>query len=327
VNAQSQVVPVEIPLDELERLYGRMALIRTFEDAVQRLFMQNEIQGTTHLYSGQEAVAVGVCAELAPGDTVAATYRGHGACLAMGTDPTALMAELLGRATGVCGGRAGTMNVIDLEHGIVGCFGIVGGSIAAATGVGLAAQLKRDGSVAVAFFGDGAVNQAYFHECLNFAAVRRLPVVYVCENNLYGEWTPMAAVTAGGSIAQRAAAYAIPGVQVDGNDLWAMRAVAREAIARARRGLGPTLLEGLTYRQKGHSRLDTGTRYRPAEEIEAWLANDPLRRVAEQLDPGIRERIREEAAAEVARAVEAARAGAWPDAKGELAASATKGPT
>jgi acetoin:2,6-dichlorophenolindophenol oxidoreductase subunit alpha len=327
VNAQSQVVPVEIPLDELERLYGRMALIRTFEDAVQRLFMQNEIQGTTHLYSGQEAVAVGVCAELAPGDTVAATYRGHGACLAMGTDPTALMAELLGRATGVCGGRAGTMNVIDLEHGIVGCFGIVGGSIAAATGVGLAAQLKRDGSVAVAFFGDGAVNQAYFHECLNFAAVRRLPVVYVCENNLYGEWTPMAAVTAGGSIAQRAAAYAIPGVQVDGNDLWAMRAVAREAIARARRGLGPTLLEGLTYRQKGHSRLDTGTRYRPAEEIEAWLANDPLRRVAEQLDPGIRERIREEAAAEVARAVEAARAGAWPDAKGELAASATNGPT
>jgi acetoin:2,6-dichlorophenolindophenol oxidoreductase subunit alpha len=327
VNAQSQVVPVEIPLDELERLYGRMALIRTFEDAVQRLFMQNEIQGTTHLYSGQEAVAVGVCAELAPGDTIAATYRGHGACLAMGTDPTALMAELLGRATGVCGGRAGTMNVIDLEHGIVGCFGIVGGSIAAATGVGLAAQLKRDGSVAVAFFGDGAVNQAYFHECLNFAAVRRLPVVYVCENNLYGEWTPMAAVTAGGSIAQRAAAYAIPGVQVDGNDLWAMRAVAREAIARARRGLGPTLLEGLTYRQKGHSRLDTGTRYRPAEEIEAWLANDPLRRVAEQLDPGIRERIREEAAAEVARAVEAARAGAWPDAKGELAASATKGPT
>jgi acetoin:2,6-dichlorophenolindophenol oxidoreductase subunit alpha len=152
-------------------------------------------------------------------------------------------------------------------------------------------------------------------------------VVYVCENNLYGEWTPMAAVTAGGSIAQRAAAYAIPGVQVDGNDLWAMRAVAREAIARARRGLGPTLLEGLTYRQKGHSRLDTGTRYRPAEEIEAWLANDPLRRVAKQLDPGIRERIREEAAAEVARAVEAARAGAWPDAKGELAASATKGPT
>jgi acetoin:2,6-dichlorophenolindophenol oxidoreductase subunit alpha len=326
VNAQSQVVPVEIPPDELERLYGRMALIRTFEDAVERLFMQNEIQGTTHLYNGQEAVAVGVCAELAPGDAVAATYRGHGACLAMGTDPTALMAELLGRATGVCGGRAGTMNVIDLEHGIVGCFGIVGGSIAAATGVGLAAQLKRDGSVALAFFGDGAVNQAYFHECLNFAAVRRMPVVYVCENNLYGEWTPMAEVTAGGAIALRAAAYAIPGVQVDGNDLWMMRAVAREAIARARRGLGPTLLEALTYRQKGHSRLDTGTRYRPAEETEAWLASDPLRRVAERLDPGVGERIREEAAAEVARAVEAARAGAWPDAKRELAASATKGP-
>src|SRR5580765_7953107 len=150
-------------------LYRRMVLIRLFEDAVQRLFMQGEIQGTTHLYQGQEAVAVGVCGVLAEGDTVAATYRGHGACLAMGTDPTALMAELLGRETGVCGGRAGTMNVIDLEHGVIGCFGIVGGSIAAALGASLA--LRGTGNVAVAYFGDGATNQAYFHECLNFARV------------------------------------------------------------------------------------------------------------------------------------------------------------
>jgi TPP-dependent pyruvate/acetoin dehydrogenase alpha subunit len=311
---------------ELEVLFGRMALIRAFEDAVHRLFMQNEIEGTTHLYQGQEAVAVGVCAELGDDDTVAATYRGHGACLARGTDPTALMAELLGRATGVCGGRAGSMNVIDLEHGILGCFGIVGGSIAAATGAALAARLKGDGTVAVAFFGDGAVNQAYFHECLNFASVMKLPAVYVCENNLYGEWTPMAAVTAGGDIAARADAYAIPGVKVDGNDLRAVREVARKAIADARGGEGPTLLEALTYRHKGHSRLDTGSKYRRQEEVDAWLARDPLTGVAELLGAEVAERIRQEAEEEVALAVQAARAAPPPDQRRERAASATKEP-
>jgi acetoin:2,6-dichlorophenolindophenol oxidoreductase subunit alpha len=309
---------------ELEALYRRMALIRAFEDAVHRLFMQNEIQGTTHLYQGQEAVAVGVCAELREDDTVAATYRGHGACLARGTDPTALMAELLGRATGVCGGRAGSMNVIDLEHGILGCFGIVGGSIAAATGAALAARVKGDGTVAVAFFGDGAVNQAYFHECLNFASVMKLPAVYVCENNLYGEWTPMAAVTAGSAIAARADAYAIPGVRVDGNDVRAVRKAARDAIALARNGGGPTLLEALTYRHKGHSRLDTGSKYRRQEEVDAWLARDPLPAVAELLGVEVAERIRREAEEEVARAVEAARVAPLPDPDRERAASATK---
>jgi len=159
---------------DLGRLYLSMLRIRLFEDAVYRLFLANEVEGTTHLYQGQEAVAVGVCSVLEPGDAVAATYRGHGAALALGTDPTALMAELLGRETGTNGGRGGSMNVIDVERGLIGCFGIVGGSIAAATGAGLAAQLSRDGSVAVAFFGDGASNQAYFHECLNLAAVRGL---------------------------------------------------------------------------------------------------------------------------------------------------------
>src|SRR6188508_3227061 len=174
----------EPDIAQLESLYERMLQIRLLEDAVHRLFLNNEVEGTTHLYQGQEAVAVGVCSVLEPGDAVASTYRGHGAALALGTDPTALMAELLGRETGTNGGRGGSMNVIDVERGLIGCFGIVGGSIAAATGAGLAAQLSRDGSVAVAFFGDGASNQAYFHECLNLAAVRGLPVVYVCENNL-----------------------------------------------------------------------------------------------------------------------------------------------
>ncbi len=315
---------VETNVQELESLYKRMVLIRLFEDQVQRLFMQNEIEGTTHLYQGQEAVAVGVCAELRPGDTVAATYRGHGACLAMGTDPTALMAELLGRATGVCGGRAGSMNVIDLEHGIIGCFGIVGGSIAAATGAALAAHVKKDGTVAVGFFGDGAVNQAYFHECLNFAVVMKLPAVYVCENNLYGEWTPMASVTAGGKIVARADAYAMASAVVDGNDLFAVMATAREAIARARAGDGPTLVEALTYRHKGHSRLDTGSKYRPKEEVDAWLARDPLPRVAERLDEATTERIRQETAAEVERALEAARSAPWPDPEREVASSPTK---
>ena len=229
---------------DLESLYERMLRIRLLEDAVHRLFLNNEVEGTTHLYQGQEAVAVGVCDVLQPGDTVAATYRGHGACLAMGVDQAAILAEFLGRETGTNGGRGGSMNVIDLERGIIGCFGIVGGSIAAATGAALASQLKKDGSVAVAFFGDGAVNQAYFHECLNFAGVRKLPVVYVCENNLYSEWSAMAAVTAGGAISARAAAYGMPGIDVDGNDVLAVRESATEAVARARAGARPDVARG-----------------------------------------------------------------------------------
>jgi TPP-dependent pyruvate/acetoin dehydrogenase alpha subunit len=263
---------------------------------------------------------------LAEGDTVAATYRGHGACLAMGTDPTALMAELLGRETGVCGGRAGTMNVIDLAHGVIGCFGIVGGSIAAATGAALASRVKSDSTVAVAFFGDGAVNQAYFHECLNFAAVMTLPVVYVCENNLYGEWTRMESVTAGGQIAGRAAAYGLPGLQVDGNDLVAVLDTASEAVVRARRGDGPTLIEARTYRHKGHSRLDTGERYRAAEEVESWLAQDPLPRAAALLPEGAAERIRQEVEAEVQRVVEDAKSAPWPDPERERWSVPTKEP-
>src|ERR1700733_8070535 len=196
--------------------YVRMLLIRQFETAMHRLFLKGEVHGTTHLYAGQEAVAVGVCMTLNADAYVAGRYRGHGHALAKGTEPEPLIAEMLGRATGVCGGRAGSMNVIDLEHGLVGCYGIVGGSIAAALGVGLSA--KRQGRVSVGFFGDGATNQAYFHECMNMAAIRRMPVVFVCENNLYAEFTPMADATAGGDIAARAAGYGVPAAVVDGND-------------------------------------------------------------------------------------------------------------
>lgn len=260
--------------------YGRMLLIRRFEQAIHKLFLEGEVHGTTHLAAGQEAVPVGVCMALEPGDYIAGTYRGHGHALAKGTDPDALVAEMLGRSTGVCGGRSGSMNVIDLEHGLVGCYGIVGGSIAAATGAALSA--RRQGRVAVAFFGDGATNQGYFHECLNFAKVAALPAVFVCENNFYGEFTPMADVTAGADIARRAKSYGMPSEVVDGNDVWAVHAAGAEAVERARSGGGPTLLECRTYRHYGHSKSDPG-RYRPKEEVERWLARDPLPAARERL--------------------------------------------
>jgi TPP-dependent pyruvate/acetoin dehydrogenase alpha subunit len=279
---------VEAGLD----LYRRMLLIRRFEELVQSLFLRGEVYGTTHLCSGQEAVSVGFASALSPDDRVACTYRGHGHMLARGTPPEALLGELLGRTTGVNGGRAGSMNMVDLDHGVIGCFGIVGGSIAAATGAALA--LKGTGRIATAFFGDGATNQAYFFECLNFAKVLDLPIVFACENNGYGEYTAMDAVTAG-SIVARAEAMEIPAVVVDGMDVWAVQAAAEEAAGRVRGEGGPVFVEARTYRFVGHSRSDPG-KYRPEGELDEWRARDPLL-VAEQrltADHGVApERLRE----------------------------------
>jgi TPP-dependent pyruvate/acetoin dehydrogenase alpha subunit len=266
----SQQAPADLELG-LE-LYRRMRLIRRFEDTIQSLFQKGEVHGTTHLYSGEEAVAVGVASALGDADRAAGTYRGHGHALALGVEPQALLDEMLGRATGVCGGRAGSMNVIDIAHRLIGCFGIIGGSIAAATGAGV--SLKRHGGVAVAFFGDGTTNHGYYHECLNFAKTLELPVVYVCENNLYGEFTPWEEVTAG-EILSRPRAMEIPAVQVDGNDVWAVREAAETAVQRARDGEGPSFIEALTYRYVGHSRSDPGV-YRKPGELEEWKARDPL---------------------------------------------------
>ena len=259
-------------VDTYAELYRRMLLIRGLEDRVQSLFLRGEVYGTTHLYSGQEAVAVGFASSLGPEDRVACTYRGHGHLLAMGTDPEGLLAELLGRETGVNGGRAGSMNVVDPEHGVLGCYGIVGGSIAAATGAGL--SLRGTGAVAVAYFGDGTTNQAYFFECLNFAKVFELPVVFVCENNGYGEYTPFEAVTPGG-IVPRAAALELPTTELDGMDVRAVRAAAQEIVGRVRDGGGPEFVEARTYRFVGHSRSDPG-KYRPEGELERWQERDPL---------------------------------------------------
>jgi acetoin:2,6-dichlorophenolindophenol oxidoreductase subunit alpha len=301
--------------------YARMLLIRLFETSMHRLFLRGEIHGTTHLSAGQEAVAVGVCMALQPNDYVAGTYRGHGHALAKGTPPEPLAAEMLGRATGICAGRAGSMNVIDLNHGLVGCYGIVGGSIAA--GLGAALSAKRQGRVAVAFFGDGAANQGYFHECLNMAQVLTLPAVFVCENNLYGEFTPMSTVTAGGEIAARAQAYAMPSAVVDGNDLWAVHEAARVAVDRARGDGGPTLLECRTYRHYGHSKGDPAT-YRPKEEVDRWMARDPLKIArARLLERGITEQqmaATDEATTELLdRAIAGALAAPYPDPEAEAA--------
>ena len=260
-------------------LYRKMLLIRRFEDRVQSLFLRGEVYGTTHLYSGQEAVAIGFASALTPDDRVACTYRGHGHSLARGTEPEAFLAELLGRATGVNGGRAGSMNIVDPDHGLIGCFGIVGGSIAAATGAALA--LKGSGSIAVAYFGDGATNQAYFFECLNFAKVLDLPIVFVCENNGYGEYTPTEVVTAG-SISARATVMGLRATEVDGMDVWAVRAAALDVVGRVRAGGGPEFVEARTYRFVGHSRSDPG-KYRPPGELERWRERDPLTVAAEHL--------------------------------------------
>ena len=296
-------------------LYRRMHLIRGFEDVVQSLFLKGLVHGTTHLCSGQEAVEVGVASSLQEGDRVAGTYRGHGHALALGLEPQKLLDELLGRATGVCGGRAGSMNVIDLEHGLMGCFGIVGGSIAAATGAALA--LQGSGRVAVAFFGDGAVNQAYFYECLNFAKVFSLPALFVCENNVYGEYTRSDVVTAG-TVRSRTDAMEIPTQVVDGNDLWAVREAAAAGLEHVRAGAGPAFVEALTYRFVGHSRSDPG-KYRPEGELDRWRARDPLRVARERLaaEYGVSEgalaAIEEDVARELEAVTEAAVAAPFPD--------------
>jgi acetoin:2,6-dichlorophenolindophenol oxidoreductase subunit alpha len=254
------------------QLYRRMILIRRFEDVVQRLYNEGHVRGTTHVYSGQEAIAVGICSMVRGTDYIAATYRGHGHALALGTEPQSLMDELLGRSTGVCGGRAGSMNIVDPAHGLIGCFGIVGGSIAAATGAALA--VKGSGAIAIAFFGDGAANQGYFLECLNFAQVLRLPLLLICENNQYGEFTPWEQVTAG-TICARVSALGIPTSRINGNDLWAVRETATRVMDEVRSNGYPVFVEAITYRFGGHSRSDPG-RYRPAGELEAWRAHDPL---------------------------------------------------
>ena len=256
--------------------YEQMALIRATEKAAHDLFLRGLVKGTTHLAAGHEAVAVGSSAALRDDDYVFATYRGHHHAITRGAPPEACLAELMQRRTGVCRAKGGSMHLTQADRGMLGSYAIVGAHLPMAAGAAWSARLRGTDQVAVAFFGDGATNIGAFHEALNLAAVWHLPVVFVCENNRYMEYTPIASVTSvANPAADRAAANGIPGVLVDGNDVLAVHDVMEEAVGRAREGRGPTVVEALTYRHFGHSRTDPAT-YRPAEEVEEWLARDPL---------------------------------------------------
>ena len=258
-------------------MYERIARIRAFEQRVQKLFKRGALPGFVHLYIGEEAVAVGMCSVLGQEDRITSTHRGHGHLIAKGADVGRMMAELLGRTTGYCKGKGGSMHIVDYRLGILGANGIVGGGMPIATGAGLADHVLGRHHVTVCFFGDGASNQGVLLESLNLSAVWGLPVIYVCENNHYTEWMRTEEITAG-TIADRAAPFGVPGVRVDGNDVLAVRAAATDAVERARQGGGPTLIEAETYRHHGHNEGEEvfSGPYRPQPEIDAWKERDPI---------------------------------------------------
>lgn len=290
-------------------LYRRMLLIRRMEERLGDVVQSGELPGPVHLYIGQEAVAVGVCAHLDDADWVASNHRGHGHFLAKGGTPHAMVAEIFGRATGICHGKGGSMHVADFGRGILGANGIVGGGIGLAAGAALAAQLDGKGRVSVVFFGDGGANQGVVSEVLNIAAIWKLPLLLVCENNGFSEFSPTSTVTAG-EIAARAQPFGVPGVTVDGNDVITVWRAAGEAVTRARSGRGPTLIEARTYRWRGHVETEKSflsEQYREDAEIAEWRGRDPIVRLEMQLLDGATtqadlEALRAEVAAEVEHA-------------------------
>jgi pyruvate dehydrogenase E1 component alpha subunit len=259
-------------------MYERMFMIRQFEEQAIALFERGHIRGNVHPCIGQEAVSVGVCANLRRDDYMTSTHRGHGNCLAKGADPKRMMAELLGRATGYCKGKGGSMHIADFDGGNLGANGIVGGGFPIATGAAIGIQNRGTDQVVVCFFGDGAANQGTFHESLNLAALWKLPVLYVCENNQYALSTPLRESVGLPELSERARGYGIPGARVDGNDVLAVHAAAGEAVRRARAGEGPTLLDCLTYRFFGHFTGDKGygITYRTKQEMEEWRSRCPI---------------------------------------------------
>lgn len=268
----------ELCVDMLRKMY----VIRFFEEMVDDLFARGLVHGTMHLSVGQEASAVGSISALNHHDYILSTHRGHGHCIAKGADLNLMMAEFLGKETGYCRGRGGSMHIADMEGRNLGANGVVGGGIPLAVGVGLTLQMRRTDEIVMGFFGDGAANQGSFHEALNMAAIWSLPVVYVCENNQYGMSMSTTRAFKIEHIAQRAASYGMPGVTVDGNDVLAVYDAASEALSRARAGDGPTLVECLTYRWKGHSKSDQEL-YRTKEEVNIWKNKDPIRRFRDLL--------------------------------------------
>jgi TPP-dependent pyruvate/acetoin dehydrogenase alpha subunit len=289
--------------------------IRFFEEEVQDLFTKGAVRGSTHLCQGQEAVSVGACRALEPGDTMACTYRGHGAVLAMGAPLDRSFAEIMGKAGGLCGGKGGSMHLTHMEAGALGSFAIIGAHLPIVCGAALAAVYRRTDRVSLCFFGDGAANIGAFHEALNLASVWKLPAIFLCENNLYGEYSPIAATTAVTELVDRADSYAMAKARIDGNDVAVVHVAVSEAVERARAGEGPTFIEALTYRHRGHSRSDPA-KYRPPGELEEWLKRDPIPRCEAGLaEDGVAAdelaTLRETAEREVREALE--RAEGWPD--------------
>jgi acetoin:2,6-dichlorophenolindophenol oxidoreductase subunit alpha len=299
------------------RTLGTMWRIRRFEEAVDDLFARGMMHGTMHLSIGQEASATGACFALQPGDSITSTHRGHGHCIAKGADLTRMMAELLAKETGYCRGRGGSMHIADVATGNLGANGIVAGGIPIAVGAALGNQMRHNDAVVLSFFGDGAANEGAFHEAVNLAAIWHLPVVFLCENNKYGMSFSTARAFAVEHISERAAGYGIPGVTIDGNDVEGVYDTVTDAVDRARRGEGPTLVEAETYRWKGHSKSDKNA-YRSKDEIAAWRERDPIVRFEQAviergvLDESATTRIREEAQEAVRDAVREAMAA--PDA-------------
>ncbi|MBI2880393.1 MAG: thiamine pyrophosphate-dependent dehydrogenase E1 component subunit alpha [Candidatus Tectomicrobia bacterium] len=273
-------------LDEatLRRWHRRMLLIRKFDEMADKLFQEGHVKGSIHTSIGQEAVSMGVCANLTREDVIVSTHRGHGSAIAKGSDVKAMMAELLGRRTGLCKGKGGSMHIADLPHGLYGANPIVGANIPIAAGIALSFRLRKKPNVCVSLFGDGASNQGTFHEGLNMAAIWKLPVIYVCENNGYAVSFSTGRSTSVADIADRARGYDIPGVVVDGMDVLEVYEAAKQAVERARAGKGPSLLEMKTYRFRGHSRGDPPSGvYRTKEELERWLAKDSIARLEKHL--------------------------------------------
>ncbi|MEM3044320.1 MAG: dehydrogenase E1 component subunit alpha/beta [Candidatus Bathyarchaeia archaeon] len=308
---------MRLPDEKLIEMYRGMLRIRRFESAVYRLFLQGAIPGTVHLYAGEEAVAVGVCSNLRDNDYILSTHRGHGHYIAKGCDLKRLMAELYGRVGGCCKGKGGSMHVGEFSKGMLPAIAIVGANIPVGAGVALSFKMRDTDQVAACFFGDGAVNQGMWHEGVNLAAVWDLPLILVCENNFYASSTHISKSLRIERVSDRASAYGIKGVTVDGNDVLAVYEAAGEAVERARNGEGPTLIECLTYRHGGHSRGDPAT-YRPKDEVEEWLKRDPIPRFKARLiewgvlKPEEAEQMESEVEDEIRRAVEFAEASPWP---------------
>jgi len=308
-----------LPPDELVELYRQMVIIRRTEEQLARAHQQGLVHGACHTYVGEEAIAVGVCAHLRTDDAVFSTHRGHGHALAKGVTPRQLIAELLGRATGVSHGRGGSMHVFSPEVGMLGTSGIVGPSILMAAGIGYAYRLAKSDRVSVAFFGDGASNNGAFHEALNMAAIWKLPVLFVCENNQYATEVAFSTVAGNPDVSTRGAAYGIPSPAIDGNDVLQVYAAADQAVRRARAGEGPTLLACTTYRTRAHSEGMRDGGYRTREEVETWRGRDPIKRLREavlQQDPSdaaALDAVEREIQTLVDEALEWAKDSPWPD--------------